>query len=91
MASSLVYLLGGNPYSNTLYGKDAQGQLIMFRTQEMSYTILSNKMLDKEKNLREGFVAARSYNRSDLLTGSLKGEFVILGKSYASKYIVFLY
>ena len=85
MASSIVSVLGGHPYSNTLYGRDTRGQLVKFNTLDTSYTLISNSMLDAVKS-KAGFVAAKSYNRTMLLNTNLTSEFVVHGKNYGSTY-----
>ena len=85
LASSLVSVLGGIPYSNTLYGRDSYGQLIKFDSKDISYTLLSDSMFQDVKS-KDNFVEAKSYNRTKLLQiDKLKDEFVINGKKYGSK------
>ena len=84
IASSIVSLLGGHQYSNTLYGRDARGQLVKFNTRDTSYTLMSDSMFDSVKS-KAGFVAAKSYNRSMVLNTNLTGEFVVQGKTFGSK------
>ena len=85
LASSLVSVLGGIPYSNTLYGRDSYGQLIKFDSTDISYTLLSDSMFQDVKS-KDNFVEAKSYNRTKLLQiDKLKDEFVIDGKKYGSK------
>ena len=46
MESSMVSVLGGHLYSNTIYGKDSRGQVIKFNTRDTSFTLLSKSVFD---------------------------------------------
>ena len=81
-------MLGGNKYTNMLYGKDELGQFITFTNNNNTsnnddyYSIVSKKQMDKHMG-NPGFVAAQSYNRSELLNETKENEFVVHGQSYS--------
>ena len=83
----MVSILGGNRYSNVLYGRDAKGQLIMLNTKKEYYTLMSNKLLNGIK-LKDGFVNAKSYNRTKLLYETSNNEFRIRNDYYSSTLLV---
>ena len=84
--SAIVYILGGNKYSNVLYGQDAKGQFIKFIiSEDTSYSILSQHMMKDEMNDTKGFVASKSYNRTSLLYRRVKDDFSIDGQNYTSE------
>ena len=86
----MVELIGGSQYSNTLYGKDSRGLLMNYKTDDMTHTLVSQSTMEQTKSTR-GFVAAKSYNRTDLyqMDGMLKGEFFVNNESFASTLCLF--
>ena len=80
----MVSILGGNQYSNILYGTDARGRFLLLNTKDEYYTLLSSKMFGDIK-AKDGFVQAKSYNRTQLLGGTLNQEFRIHNENYSSK------
>ena len=88
--SQMVEVIGGNQYSNILYGKDSRGSLIKYQTENMTYTLLSKNTMEQTR-AAPGFVAAKSYNRTDLfqLSGMLNKEFHANNESFAGMFIMF--
>ena len=81
----MVAVLGGDPYSNTIYGHNTQGQVMQFSAKDKSYSLLSASSFESVKG-SSGFVRSKSYKRSELWAKNLTGEFVVNGKSYGMTY-----
>ena len=92
IGSHIVQLLGGNKYTNTLYGKDAKGQFITFNNKNNSSNNNNNNNHNNSNNSggysivsenkmndemgKPGFIPAKSYDRKDLLKNGKKVNFL---------------
>ena len=82
----IVALLGGDPYSNTLYGHNAKGQVMKLSPKDKgAYTLLSAAAFDKVMT-KTHFVRSKSYNRTQLFYKNMTDEFVVDGRSYGITY-----
>ena len=81
----MVAVLGGDSYSNAIYGHNSQGQVMKFSAKDNSYSLLSSSSFESVKG-SSSFVPSKSYKRAELLAKNLTGEFVVDGKSYGVTY-----
>ena len=78
-----VHVLGVNQYSNSIYGKDINGKLMMINGDQMKEAV-TPKGSETDIRGRGGFAAGKQYKRSDLLTNAEADVFSIGDVKYSS-------
>ena len=86
MPKVYVYIFGIDQYTKNTYWKDANGNFMMSNRGKVSYTLVSQKQLDKV-TLLGGFQKSKSYTRNQLYNQSAMDAFNIDGVSYSSTYL----
>ena len=77
-----MHVLGVNQYSNSIYGKDINGKLMMINGDRMKEAV-TPKGSEADIKGRGGFAGAKQYKRSDLLNNAETNVFSIDDVKYS--------